>query len=175
MLAPWKKSYDKSWQHVEKQRHHFANKVAKFRIVNAIVFLVVMYGCESWTIKRTESWRSDAFELWCWRRPLIIPWTARRSDQSIPKDSNPDYSLEGLLLKLNHQYFGHLIQRADSLEKTLIRERLKVKEKGATEHEMARYYHGLKGHESDQTLGDSEGQGSLASYSWRGRKELKMT
>ena len=96
---------------------------------------------------------------------MIIPWTARRSDQSIPKDSNPDYSLEGLLLKLNHQYFGHLIQRADSLEKTLIRERLQVKEKGATEHEMARYYHGLEGHESDQTLGDSEGQGSLASYS----------
>ena len=90
----------------------------KVRIVKAMVFPVVMYGCESWTIKRAEHWRIDAFELWCWRRLLTVPWTARRSNQSILKEIIPDYSLEGLMMKL--QYFGHLIQRADSLEKTLM-------------------------------------------------------
>ena len=124
-----------------------------------------MYGCESWTIEKAEDQRIGAFELRYWRRLLKVHWIARTSNQSILKEISPEYSLEGLMLKPKLQYFGHLIQRADSLEKTLIRERLKVKEKGATEHEMARYYHGLKGHESDQTLGDSEGQGSLASYS----------
>ena len=79
-----------------------------------------MCGCESWTIKKVESQRIDAFELWCWRRLLRVPWTARRSNQSIPKEINPEYSLEELLLKLRLQYFGHLIQRADSLEKTLM-------------------------------------------------------
>ena len=79
-----------------------------------------MYGCESWTIKMAECWRIDAFELWCWRRPLRVPWTARRSNQSILKESNPEYSLEGLMLKLKFQYFGHLMQTADSLEKTLM-------------------------------------------------------
>ena len=79
-----------------------------------------MYGCESWTIKKAECWRTDAFELWCWRRLLRVPWTARRSNQSILKEISPDYSLEGLMLKLKLQYFGYLIQRADSLEKTLM-------------------------------------------------------
>ena len=79
-----------------------------------------MYGCESWTIKKAECWRIDAFELWCWRRLLRVPWTARRSNQSIPKEINPECSLEGLMLKLKLQYFGHLIQRTDSLEKTLM-------------------------------------------------------
>ena len=92
----------------------------KFRLVKAMVFPVVMYGCESWTIKKAEHWRIDAFELWCWRRLLRAPWTARRSNQSILKEISPEYSLERLMLKLKLQYFGHLLQRADSLEKTLI-------------------------------------------------------
>ena len=85
-----------------------------------MVFLVVMYGCESWTIKKAQHWRIDALELWCWRRVLRVPWTARRSTQSILKEISPGYSLEGLMLKLKLQYFGHLIWRADSLEKTLM-------------------------------------------------------
>ena len=85
----------------------------------AMVFLVVMYGCESWTVKKAECQRIDAFELWCWRRLLRVPWTARRSNQSILKEINPGCSLEGMMLKLKLQYFGHLMQRVDSLEKTL--------------------------------------------------------
>ena len=92
----------------------------KVHLVKAMVFLVVMYGCESWTIKKAEHWRIDAFELWCWRRLLRVPWPARRSNQSILKEINPEYSLEGLMLKLKLQYFGHLMQRTDSLEKTLM-------------------------------------------------------
>ena len=86
----------------------------------AMVFQVVMYGCESWTIKKAEPQKNDAFELWCWRRLWRVPWTSRRSNQSILKEINPEYSLEGLMLKLKLQYFGHLMRRADSLEKTLI-------------------------------------------------------
>ena len=85
-----------------------------------MVFPVVMYGCESWTIKKAEHRRTDAFELWCWRRLLRVPWTARRSNQSIQKEISPEYSLEGLMLKLKLQYFGHLIRRAESFEKTLM-------------------------------------------------------
>ena len=92
----------------------------KFRLVKAMVFPVVMYGCESWTIKKAERWRIDAFALWCWRRLLRVPWTARRSNQSILKEISPGCSLEGLMLKLKLQYFGHLMQRVDSLEKTLM-------------------------------------------------------
>ena len=91
-----------------------------------MVFPVVMYGCESWTIKKTEHQRIDAFELWCWRRLLRVPWAARRSNQSVLKDISPEYSLEGLMLKLKLQYFGHLIQRADSFGKTLTLERLRA-------------------------------------------------
>ena len=94
--------------------------LTKVHIVNAIVFPVVMYGCESWTVKKAECQRIDALELWCWRRLLRVPWTARRSNQSILKEINPEYSLEELMLKLKLQYFGHLMQRADSLEKTLM-------------------------------------------------------
>ena len=93
---------------------------AKVHLVKAMVFPVVMYGCESWTIKKAEHWRIDAFELWCWRKLLRVPWTARRSNQSILKEISPEYSLEGLMLKLKLQYFGHLMGRTDSLEKTLI-------------------------------------------------------
>ena len=92
----------------------------KVCLVKAMVFPVVMYGCESWTIKKAECWRIDAFELWCWRRLLRVPWTTRRANQSIIKEISPEYSLEGLMLKLKLQYFGHLIQRTDSLEKTLM-------------------------------------------------------
>ena len=91
----------------------------KVRLVKAMVFPVVMYGCDSWTIKKAERQRIDAFELWCWRRLLRVPWTARRSSQSILKENSPGCSLEGLILKLKLQYFGHLMRRADSLEKTL--------------------------------------------------------
>ena len=92
----------------------------KVRLVKAMVFPVVMYGCESWTVKKAEHWRIDAFELWCWRRLLRVPWTARRSNQSILKEINPGCSLEELMLKLKLQYFGHLMRRADSFEKTLM-------------------------------------------------------
>ena len=92
----------------------------QIHLVNALVFPVVMYGCESWTIKKAECQRIDAFELWCWRRLLRVPWTERRSNQSILKEISPEYSLEGLMLKLKLQYFGHLIQRTDTFEKTLM-------------------------------------------------------
>ena len=92
----------------------------KVCLVKAMVFPIVMYGCESWTIKKTEHLRIDAFKLWCWRRLLRVPWTARRSNQSILKEISPEYSLEGLMLKLKLQHFGHLMQRTDSLEKTLM-------------------------------------------------------
>ena len=92
----------------------------KVHLVKAMVFPVVMYGCESWTVKKAERWRMDAFELWCWRRLLRVPWIARRSNQSILKEISPEYSLEGLMLELKLQYFGHLMQRVDPLEKTLM-------------------------------------------------------
>ena len=119
MLAPWKKSYDKPRQRVKKQRHYFANK-GLWYLVKAMVFPVIVYGCESWTTKKPEHWRIDAFELWCWRRVLRVLWTVRRSNQSILKEINPEYSLEGLMLKLRLKYFGHLMRGTDSLEKTLM-------------------------------------------------------
>ena len=102
----------------------------KVYLVKAMVFPVGMYRCESWTIKKAEHWRIDAFELWCWRRLLRVPWTARRSNWSILKEISPEYSLEGLMLKLKLQYFGHLLRRTDSLEKTLMLGRLKAGGKG---------------------------------------------
>ena len=117
MLTPWKESYDQPRQHIKKQRHYFANKGPSSR---GYGFSVVMYGCESWTIKKAEHWRIDAFELWCWRRLLRVPWTSRRSNQSILKEISPGCSLEGLMLKLKLQSFGHLMWRADSFEKTLM-------------------------------------------------------
>ena len=117
MLTPWKESYDQPRQHIKKQRNYFVNKV---RLAKAMVFPIIMYWCESWTIKKAERWRIDAFELWCWRRLLRVPWTPRRSNQSILKEISLEYSLEGLMLKLKLQYFGHLMWRSDSLEKTLM-------------------------------------------------------
>ena len=113
----WEKSYDQPRQHIKKQRHYFASKGPSSR---GYGFLVVMYGCESWTIKKAEHRRIDAFELWCWRRLLRVPWTVRRPNQSILKEISPEYSLERLMLKLKLQYFGHLMQRTDSFEKTLM-------------------------------------------------------
>ena len=115
-LPPWIESYDQSRQCIQKQRHYFAKRGPSSQSYG---FLVVMYGCESRTIKKAEHRRTDAFELWCWRRLLRVPWSAR-SKQSILKEINSEYSLEGLMLKLKFQYFGHLIQRTDSLEKTLM-------------------------------------------------------
>ena len=109
--------------------------------VKAMFFPVVWYGCESWTIKKTEHQGTDVFELWCWRRLLRIPWTTRRSNQSILKEINPEYSLEGLMLKLKFQYLCYLMQRTNSLEKTLILERLKAGEEGETEDEMVGWHH----------------------------------
>ena len=120
----------------------------KVHLVKAMVFPVVMYGCESWTIKKAECQRIDAFELWCWRRLLRVPWTARRSNKSIRGEISPGCSLEGLMLKLKLRYFGHLMQRTDSLKKTQ-----------------------LDGHEFEQALGVGDGQGSLVCCSPWGLKE----
>ena len=109
----------------------------KVRLVQAMVFPVVMYGCESWTVKKAERQRIDAFELWCWRRLLRVPWTTRGSNQSILKEISPGCSLEGLMLKLKLQYFGHLMQTVESLEKTDAGRDLGQEEKGTTEDEMA--------------------------------------
>ena len=117
MLAPWKKSYDQPRQRIKTRDMTLPTKV---HLVKAMVFPVVMYACESWTLKKAEDQRIDAFELWCWRRFLRVPWTARLSNQFILKEIRPEYSLEGLMLKLKLQYFGHLMQRTDSLEKTLM-------------------------------------------------------
>ena len=130
--------YDQPRQHIKKQRHYFANK---FRLVKAMVFSVVMYGCESWTIKKAERQRIDAFELWCWRRLLRVDWTARRSNQSILKEISPGCSLEGMMLNLKLRYFGHLMQRVDSLEKTDAGRDWGQEEKGMTEDEMAGWHH----------------------------------
>ena len=111
---PWKESYDLA--NILKSRD--ITLPTKVHLVKSMVFPVVIYGCESWTIKKVNHWRIDAFELWCWRRLLRVPWTVRRSKQSILKEISPEYSLEGLMLKL--QYFGHLMGRTDSLEKTLM-------------------------------------------------------
>ena len=122
----------------------------KVRLVKAMVFPVVMYGCESWTVKKAECRRIDVFELWCWRRLLRVPWTARRFNQSILKEINPVISLKGMMLKLKLQYFGHLIQRVESLEKTLMLGGIEGQEKkGTTEDEMAGWHHGLDGRESE--------------------------
>ena len=134
-----------------------------------------MYGCESWTIKKAGHWRIDAFELWCWRRLLRIPWTARRPNQSILKEISPEYSLEELMLKLKLQYFGHLMQRAAHLKRPWCWERLKAGGEGATEDEMIGWHHWLDGHEFEQALVDSEGQGSPVCYSPWGYKESNTT
>ena len=147
----------------------------KVHLVKALVLPVVMYGCDSWTVKKAECPRIDAFELWCWRRLLRVPWTARRSNQSILKEISFEYSLEGLMLKLKLQHSGHLMRRTDSLGKTLMLDRLKAGGEGTTEDEMVGWHHRLDGCESEQTPGDSEGQGSLVCCSPWGCKESDLT
>src|SRR5574341_1334184 len=120
----------------------------KVHLVKAMVFPVVMYGCESWTIEKAEHRRIDAFELWCWRRLLRAPWTARRSNQSILKEISPECSLEGLILKLKLPYFGHLMRKADSLEKTLMLGKMEGRRRrGRQENEMVGWHHQFNGHE----------------------------
>ena len=122
----------------------------RVHLVKAMVFPAVMYGCESWTVKKAERRRIYAFELWCWRRLSRVPWTARRSNQSILKEINPGISLEGMMLKMKLHYFGHLMRRADSLEKTLMLGGIwGQEERGMTEDEMAGWHHGLDGRKSE--------------------------
>ena len=148
----------------------------KVCLVKAAVYPVVPYGCESWTIKKAEHWRIDAFELCCWRRLWRVPWTARRSNQSILKEISPEYSLEGLMLKLKLQYFGPLMQRTDSLEKTLMLGKIwRQKEKGTAEDEMAGWHRWLNGHEFEQVPRVGDGQGGMACCGSWGRKELDTT
>ena len=124
MIASWQENNDKPGQCAEKQDTTLMKKV---HIVKAMVFPLVMYGCESWTVKKAKHQRNDAFELWCWRRPLRVPWTAKRSNQSTLKEISPCYSSETLMLKLKLQYFGHLMPRTDSLEKTLVLWKIKLR------------------------------------------------
>ena len=128
----------------------------KVCLVKAMVFPVVMYGCESWTIKKYEHRRIDAFELWCWKRPLRVPWTARRSNQSILKEISPEYSLEGLMLKLKLQYFGHLMQRTDSLRKTLMLGKIEGRRRRGWQRFW--WYHQLDVHDFEQAPGVGDGQ-----------------
>ena len=113
----------------------------KIHVVKAMVFPVVMYACESWTVKKAEPPKIDAFELWCWIKLLRVPWTARRSNQSILKEISPGCSLEGLMLKLKRQFFGHLMGRTDSFEKTLMLGKIEGRREGMTEDEMAGWHH----------------------------------
>ena len=148
----------------------------KVCLVKAVVFPVVMYGCESWTVKKAERQRIDAFELWCWRRLLRVPWSARRSNQSILKEISPGCSLEGLMWKLKLQYFCHLMRRADSFEKTLMLGKIEGRGRmGMTEDEMVRWHHWLDGHEFGWTPGVSDGQGGLVCCNSWGRKESDTT
>ena len=137
-----------------------------FFIVKAIIFPVVTHGCESWTIKKAECQRIDAFKPWCWRRLLRDPWTAKRSNQSILREINPEYSLEGLMLKLKLQYFDHLMWTDDLLEKSLMLGKIEGRRRG---------HHQCNGHELGQTPGGGEGQGGLAYCSPWGHKESYTT
>ena len=137
-----------------------------------MVFPVVMYGCEIWTVKKAESWRIDAFELWCWRRLLRVPWTARRSNQSILRQMSPGCSLKGLMLKLKLQYFSHLMQRAGSLEKTLMLGKIEGGRRRRRQYENVEWHHRLNSHKFEQALGVGDGQGGLACCSPCSHKEL---
>ena len=133
----------------------------KVRLVKAMVFPVVMCGCESWTVKKAERWRIEAFELWYWRRLLRVPWTAKRSRQSILKEISPEYSLEGLMLKLKCQDFGHLMGRTDSLKKTLMLGKIEGRRRRGRQDEMVGWHHRHDGREFEQALGVGDGQGGL--------------
>ena len=145
----------------------------KVHLVKAMIFPVIMYGCESWTIKNAGHQRIDAFELGCWRKLLRDPWTAKRSNQSILKDISPECSLEGLMLKLKLQNFHHLMPRTDSLEKTLMLG--KIEGRTVIEDEMVGWHHQLDGHEFEEAPSLGYQQGSLVCYSPWGLKELDTT
>ena len=147
----------------------------KICLVKAMVFSVVMYGCENWTIKKAESRRIDAFELWCWRRLSRVPWTAKGSNQSILNEISPEYTLEGLMLKLKLQYFGLLMRRTDSLKKTLMLGKIEGRRRRVRKDEMVGWYHWLDGYEFEWALGAGDGQGGLACCNSWGRKESNMT
>ena len=167
MFASWKKSYDQPRQHIKKLRHDFADKGSSSQSYGFSICHVWM-----WELDHKESWvlKIDAFELWCWRRLLGVPWTARRSNQFILKEISPEYPLEGLMLKLKLQYFGHLMQRTHWLEKTLMLGKMQ-EEKGMTEDEMVGWHHWLDRHEFEQVPVIGDGQGSLTCCSLWSCKE----
>ena len=170
MLAPWKKSYDQPRQHIKKQRHYFADNG-----LSSQGYGFSMYGCENWTIKKLECQRIDVFELWCWRRLLRVPWTARRSNQSILKIS-PEYSMEGLMRKLKLQYFGHLMWRTDSFENTLMLGKIESRRRRG--RQRMRWLDGITDSmdmSCEWTLGIGDGQGGLACCGSWGRKESDTT
>ena len=142
----------------------------KVHLVKAMVFPVVMYGCESWTIKKAECWKIDVFELWCCKRLLRVPWTVKRSNQSILQEISPEHSLEGLMLKLKLQYFGHLIGKNPDVGKYW-----RWEEKGTTEDEMVGWHHQFDGDEFEQALGVGAGQGSLACCSPRPKSWIRLS
>ena len=148
----------------------------KVHLVKVTVLPVVMYGCENWTIKKAERRRTDGFELWCWIRLLRAPWTARRSNQYILKEISPEYSLEGLMLKLKLQYIGHLMRRAELIRKDPdAGKEWRQEEKGTTEDEMVGWHHQLDVQEFKLAPGVDNGQGNLACCSPWGHKESDMT
>ena len=154
-------------------KSRYITLLTKVHIVKAMVFSVAMYECENWTIKKAELQRIDAFELWCWRRLLRVPWTARRSNQSILKEINPEYSLEGLMLKL--QYFGHLMWRTDSFEKTPMLGKIEGRRRRGRQDELVGWHHQLDRREFEEVPGVGNGQGGLACCSPWGCKKLDMT
>ena len=166
MLTPWKECYDQPRQHIKKQRHYFVNKGPSSQ----------GYGFSShvwmWQLDYKESW---AMNWWCWRILLRVPWTARRSNQYILKEISPGCSSEGLMLKLKLQYFGHLMQRADSSEKTLMLGKIEGRRRRGRQDEMVGWDHRLNGHEFKWTLGVGDGQGGLVCCNPWGRKESDMT
>ena len=170
MLTLWKESYDQL--SILKSRD--VSLSTKVRLVKAMVFPVIMDGCESWTVMKAEWWRIDAFELWCWRRLLRVPWTARRSNQYILKQISSGCSLEGLMLKLKLQYFGYLMQRADSFEKTLTLGKTEGRRRRGRQR-MRGWHHRHNGHGFGWTPGVGDGQGGLACCNSWGHKELDMT
>ena len=155
-------------------KHRDITLPTKVHLVKAMVFPVVMYGCESWTIKKAERWRTDAFELWCRRRLLKDAWTARRSNQSILKEISPEYSLEGPMLKLKLQYFGYLMQRNESLEKMLMLVKIEGRRRRGQQR-MIGWHHQLNGCEFEWTLGVDDGHGVLTCQDSWGHKESDMT
>ena len=158
MLAPWRKAMNNIDSMLKSRDITLPTKV---HLVKAMVFPVVMYGCESWTTKQAEHWRINAFELWCWRRLLRVPWTTRRSNPLVLKETSPEYSLGGLMLKMKLQYFGHLMRRADSFEKTPMRGKIEGRRRG-WQGEMVGWHHRLNGHGFGWTPRVGDGQGGLA-------------